>query len=59
MIGGRRLDSDWIQVYVDQEYVIEVIFKRFNKFKVSVWYNICILQFKKEIYVLIIGFEFY
>uniref|UniRef100_K1RGX5 Activating signal cointegrator 1 complex subunit 3 n=1 Tax=Magallana gigas TaxID=29159 RepID=K1RGX5_MAGGI len=31
--GGRRPDSDWIQVHADQEYVIEVTLKRLNKFK--------------------------
>lgn len=43
MTGGRRPDSDWIQVHADQEYVIEVTLKRLNKFKVSVWYNTCTL----------------
>ncbi|XP_061176706.1 activating signal cointegrator 1 complex subunit 3-like [Saccostrea echinata] len=31
--GGRRPDSDWIQVHADQEYVIEVSLQRINKLK--------------------------
>nr|XP_022293850.1 activating signal cointegrator 1 complex subunit 3-like [Crassostrea virginica] len=31
--GGRRPESDWIQVHADQEYVIEVSLKRLNRVK--------------------------
>ena len=33
--GGLRPDSDWIKVHADQEYVLNIDFKRVNKHKVN------------------------
>ena len=33
--SGVRPQSDWIRVHADQEYVLNIDFKRLNKHKVS------------------------
>lgn len=33
--SGVRPPSDWIRVHADQEYVLNIDFKRLNKHKVS------------------------